>query len=73
MQYPIITYMCVCPVEKQQRVLPGVKHVILVLSGKGGVGKSTVTTQLALSLVDKGLKVSGWVCTPPFSTPPLPH
>ena len=30
--------------------LSHVKHVILVLSGKGGVGKSTVATQLALSL-----------------------
>ncbi|KAK7912054.1 hypothetical protein PG985_014535 [Apiospora marii] len=30
--------------------LSKVKHVILVLSGKGGVGKSSVTTQLALSL-----------------------
>ncbi|KAK6836720.1 hypothetical protein PG987_007215 [Apiospora arundinis] len=30
--------------------LSKVKHVVLVLSGKGGVGKSSVTTQLALSL-----------------------
>ncbi|KAI9707697.1 MAG: cytosolic Fe-S cluster assembly factor cfd1 [Candelina mexicana] len=30
--------------------LDRVKHIILVLSGKGGVGKSSVTTQLALSL-----------------------
>ncbi|KAG5923638.1 cytosolic Fe-S cluster assembly factor cfd1 [Claviceps africana] len=30
--------------------LEKVKHIILVLSGKGGVGKSSVTTQLALSL-----------------------
>jgi Mrp family chromosome partitioning ATPase len=30
--------------------LANVKHVILVLSGKGGVGKSTVSTQLALTL-----------------------
>ncbi|KFA75894.1 hypothetical protein S40288_09682 [Stachybotrys chartarum IBT 40288] len=30
--------------------LEKVKHVVLVLSGKGGVGKSSVTTQLALSL-----------------------
>lgn len=30
--------------------LASVKNVILVLSGKGGVGKSTVSTQLALSL-----------------------
>ncbi|CAG9983527.1 unnamed protein product [Clonostachys byssicola] len=30
--------------------LQNVKHIVLVLSGKGGVGKSSVTTQLALSL-----------------------
>lgn len=30
--------------------LSNVKHIVLVLSGKGGVGKSSVTTQLALSL-----------------------
>lgn len=30
--------------------LATVKHVIVVLSGKGGVGKSSVSTQLALSL-----------------------
>ncbi|KAL8755822.1 MAG: hypothetical protein Q9184_004680 [Pyrenodesmia sp. 2 TL-2023] len=30
--------------------LDSVKHIVLVLSGKGGVGKSSVTTQLALSL-----------------------
>ncbi|KAF3926686.1 hypothetical protein ABW21_db0203026 [Orbilia brochopaga] len=34
-----------------------VKHVILVLSGKGGVGKSSVTTQLALSLATRGYSV----------------
>ena len=33
------------------------KNVILVLSGKGGVGKSTVTSQLAFSLNRKGFKV----------------
>lgn len=38
-------------------MLDGVKHIILVLSGKGGVGKSTVSTQLALALKDMGLKV----------------
>lgn len=32
------------------RRLQNVKHVILVLAGKGGVGKSSVSTQLALSL-----------------------
>jgi hypothetical protein len=35
----------------------GVKHIILVLSGKGGVGKSTVSSQLALSFAQAGLSV----------------
>ncbi|KAK2962645.1 putative Cytosolic Fe-S cluster assembly factor nubp1-A [Blattamonas nauphoetae] len=34
-----------------------IKHKILVLSGKGGVGKSTVSSQLATTLVSKGYKV----------------
>ncbi len=34
-----------------------IKNVIMVLSGKGGVGKSTVSTQLALSFVEDGKKV----------------
>ncbi|KAG5895882.1 hypothetical protein JTB14_000497 [Gonioctena quinquepunctata] len=38
-------------------MLEGVKHIILVLSGKGGVGKSTISTQLALTLKEKGYKV----------------
>jgi septum formation inhibitor-activating ATPase MinD len=38
-------------------MLSGVKHIILVLSGKGGVGKSTVSTQLAITLKECGYKV----------------
>ncbi|RKO91937.1 P-loop containing nucleoside triphosphate hydrolase protein [Blyttiomyces helicus] len=37
--------------------LSQVKHIVLVLSGKGGVGKSTVATQLALSLAEQGKRV----------------
>tara|TARA_Y100001934_G_scaffold245401_1_gene303586 strand:- start:4234 stop:5388 length:1155 start_codon:yes stop_codon:yes gene_type:complete len=34
-----------------------IKHKIMVLSGKGGVGKTTVATGLALSLAKRGMKV----------------
>ena len=37
--------------------LQNIKHVVLVLSGKGGVGKSSTTLQLALSLCQQGHNV----------------
>ncbi len=40
-----------------QPALPGVKHVILVGSGKGGVGKSSVAVNLAAALAQDGAKV----------------
>jgi ATP-binding protein involved in chromosome partitioning len=43
--------------QKQVQTIPGVKHVIAVASGKGGVGKSTVAVNLALGLQAIGLKV----------------
>ncbi|KAL3802406.1 hypothetical protein HJC23_007231 [Cyclotella cryptica] len=40
-----------------QNALSNVSHVVLVLSGKGGVGKSTVSTQIAQALSSRGYSV----------------
>jgi ATP-binding protein involved in chromosome partitioning len=42
---------------QQQQVLPGVKQIIAVASGKGGVGKSTVAANIACALARTGAKV----------------
>lgn len=45
------------PPEIKGPQLPGVKNIIAVASGKGGVGKSTVTANLAVSLSNMGFTV----------------
>lgn len=52
---------CNDPFAQQDKViaqaLKGIKHKIFVMSGKGGVGKSSVTVNLAAALAQKGHKV----------------
>ena len=43
--------------EKPANPLPGVKNIIGISSGKGGVGKSTVAANVAIALAAKGYKV----------------
>lgn len=47
----------VTSVRNNAPLLPGVKNIVPVASGKGGVGKSTVTTNLAVALAQAGAKV----------------
>lgn len=53
----ILMSSSVTSVRPSGPMLPGVKNIVAVASGKGGVGKSTVSSNLAVALAKQGAKV----------------
>lgn len=49
-------------IQQDKKAIPGVRHVVVVASGKGGVGKSTVSANLAVALAVQGLRVGLMDC-----------
>ncbi|MCK5823779.1 MAG: Mrp/NBP35 family ATP-binding protein [Ichthyobacteriaceae bacterium] len=45
------------PVIEEEVILPNIKNIVAVASGKGGVGKSTITANLAVQMAKMGFKV----------------
>ena len=54
-------FVCVA-IQRIRDHLASVRHIVLVLSGKGGVGKSTFTAQLAFAIAHDSAKQVCFTC-----------
>ncbi len=60
-----------CSEDIKKKVYPNIKNIVGILSGKGGVGKSSVTSMLAVKLAKKGYKVG--ILDADITGPSIPH
>ncbi|WP_185871881.1 Mrp/NBP35 family ATP-binding protein [Blattabacterium cuenoti] len=52
----ILCSICI-EIESNQKIKPIIKNILAIASGKGGVGKSTISTNISVSLVKMGFRV----------------
>ena len=60
-----------CNEEIKKKIYPNIKHIVGILSGKGGVGKSSITSMLAVKLAKRGFKVG--ILDADITGPSIPH